>query len=216
MRKQAGTFLSLALLAFLGLGLEILLAFLIEPLFYGKGMDEWGTFESILHWILTCVIWGAFSFMLIRSARKKHAFDIFAFREKLRPANWLICFAALAICIVLSVIGWEGFKTAKEFQNLGLLMFVFQYVYYAFEAVLVFLIVAFGQKAGEAAFSRKNIPWGGMLAGLTWGLAHMLTKGDHMIGLLTCLGGVLYGAIYLGAKKNACVSYALILLAFVL
>jgi hypothetical protein len=69
-KKQTGTFLALALLAFLGLGLEVLLAFLIEPLVYGKGMGEWGTAEGIMHWVLTCAVWGVFVVMLIRSAKR--------------------------------------------------------------------------------------------------------------------------------------------------
>lgn len=216
MKKQGFSFLFLALLAFSGLGLEALLALLIEPLIYGQDMSTWGTTENILHWVITCMIWGAVGLLLIKIAGQKFSFDIFLFKDKLNTLNWLICLGILVFCFVISVIDWNGLKVVKEFQYNGLLKFVFQYIYYFFETVLVLLIIAFGQKAGECFFTLKNIPWGGLLAGLTWGLVHMLTKGDIYIGLLRCLFGVLYGVIYLCAKKNTFVSYILICLAFIL
>lgn len=154
--------------------------------------------------------------LLIKMARKKFSFNIFSFKDKLNALNWLICLSILVFCFVISIIDWNGLKVVKEFQYNGLLKFIFQYIYYFFETSLVFLIIIFGQKAGEHFFTLINIPWGGLLAGLTWGLIHMLTKGDITIGLLSCLCGVLYGAIYLGAKKNTSVSYVLICLAFIL
>ena len=216
MEKQGVPFLFLALLAFSGLGIEALLAFLIEPLIYGQSMSEWGVAKNILHWIITCTIWGVISLLLYKAACRRYSFNLFSFREKPRLINWLICLSALAACIVLSIIDWNGLKVVKEFQYNGFLKFIFQYIYYGFEAVLVLLIIAFGQRAGEHFFSVKNIPWGGILAGLTWGLVHMLTVGSIFSGLYFCLFGVLYGVIYLGAKKNTFISYTLILLTFIL
>ncbi|MDR2402388.1 MAG: hypothetical protein LBD32_02930 [Cytophagales bacterium] len=47
------------------------------------------------------------------------------------------------------------------FQSNGMLGFIFQYIYYLFEIALVFLIITFGQKAGEDVFAHKKIPlWG--------------------------------------------------------
>ncbi|NLO85623.1 MAG: hypothetical protein GX096_09375 [Clostridiales bacterium] len=89
-------------------------------------------------------------------------------------------------------------------------------MYYIFEVVLVWLVVCFGQRAGELWFSRKNIPWGGITAGLSWGLVHALTKGSITIGLSALLAGILYGVIYLLLKKKAPVTYLFILLAFVI
>lgn len=210
------SFLSLGLYAFLGLGLEVLLAFVIEPLLYRKGLDEFGTLENILHWILTCIMWGVTALILISVSKKKYEFNIFTYRDKLGIINWIVAFILLAISIIISVWDWNGLKVLKEFEYNGWLKFIFQYMYYLFETVLVVLIIIFGQRAGEVWFKSSKIPWGGFLVGLTWGLVHMLTKGDLLIGLLSCFGGVLYGILYLTVKKNVYIAYPLIFLMFVL
>ena len=51
-------FLSYALMAFACLGIELLLAFVLEPLLYGRSMNEWSDLQSISHWVLTCICWG--------------------------------------------------------------------------------------------------------------------------------------------------------------
>ena len=52
-------YLYLALYAFGGLGLEVLLAFIIEPKLYGENMSN---LQNISHWIITCVIWAIMIF----------------------------------------------------------------------------------------------------------------------------------------------------------
>jgi hypothetical protein len=214
--KQGIVFLILALLAFSGLGIELLLALFIEPLIYGKPMNAWGTGEAISHWIITCVTWGVITIFLIKAAGRRYGFDVFSFKEKLRVQNWIICLIAFSVCIVISVIDWNGIKAIKEFQYNGWLRFIFQYIYYIVETVLVFLIIIFGQKAGEYFFKINNIPWGGILTGLTWGLVHMLTQGSIMSGIVCCIYALLYGVIYLGARKNTIISFVLICLALIL
>jgi hypothetical protein len=147
---------------------------------------------------------------------KKLNFNLLKQKEKLTVSNWLIVLAVLAVNIAIGILDWNGFKPVIEFQSRGLIQFIFQYLYYAFEAVLVFLVVAFGQKAGELLFKNEKFPWGGLLAGLTWGLVHMLTKGDITTGLLAGFAGILYGIIYIGAKRNTIIAYLFILLAFAL
>ncbi|MDR2047092.1 MAG: hypothetical protein LBP79_04225 [Clostridiales bacterium] len=209
-------FLGLALAAFLGLGLEMIPAYLIEPVIYGGQAADWNTAEILIHWSVTCVIWGIFTASLCAFAAKKSGESVFKQKKPLRIGNWAVCLALTAACVIISLIDWKGFKPAIEFQTLGLLKFIFQYIYYAFEAALVFLIIAFGQSAGERLFNVKKFPWGGALVGFTWGLVHAATKGSLIAGLLSCLAGAVYGAIYLAAGKNAPISYMLVYLAFVL
>lgn len=179
-------------------------------------MPEWGPFENILHWVLICVIWGILSSLLRKKAKKSYEFDLFKFNKNLRLKNYLICLGILAICITMNMLSWNGFKLIEEFQNNGTIQFLFQHLYYVFEIFLVFLIIAFGQESGERYFKSIKIPWGGILVGLTWGLSHILTRGDLMSGLFTALFGALFGVIYLAAEKNPYVSYTIILLGFVL
>lgn len=42
-------FLGLALLAFAGLGIELIYAFLLEPKIYGLQMAEWGVGQCLAH-----------------------------------------------------------------------------------------------------------------------------------------------------------------------
>lgn len=54
-------YLGYALYAFGGLGLEILLM-MIERIVFGTVSNEWTIAQSIIHWVLTCVIWGCIGF----------------------------------------------------------------------------------------------------------------------------------------------------------
>ena len=63
MKKESGLeYLWLALYAFGGIGLEVILAFVIEPVLYGAQMSEWTVLQNILHWIFTCILWGRLAF----------------------------------------------------------------------------------------------------------------------------------------------------------
>lgn len=161
--KKGFTFFVLSLFAFAGLGLEVLLAFLIEPLVYGKELSNFTTTENILHWIMTCIIWAVVSLILIKVAKNKLNFDIFSQNDTIGIHRWIICFGFLTISIVISIIDWNGFKVMKEFLYNSWLKFIFQYIYYIFEAGLFVLIIVFAQKAGEIWFKKGNIPWGGIL-----------------------------------------------------
>lgn len=60
MKKVSGmNYLVLAMLAFAGLGLEVLLAFGIEPVIYGAPMKQWTDLQNVLHWVMTCILWSA-------------------------------------------------------------------------------------------------------------------------------------------------------------
>ena len=207
-------FLLLALLAFCGLGLELVLALLIEPMLFSKALPDFTTLENIIHWCLTCIIWAAVAFGLLRGSQRL-GLNTLSQKEKIGTGHWLAAALLLAVSIAVSIWDWNGIKIIKEFEYNGLLKFIFQYIYYIFEAVLVLLIIIFGQQAGELWFRNRYVPWGGILAALTWGLVHSLTKGDLLTGLIACFGALLYGIAYLVVKKNVYIAYPLILLMFI-
>lgn len=209
-------FITLSLLAFLGLGLEALLAFLIEPLLYNKSINEFSTSEIIIHWILTCILWFIISVILVHVAKKKLVFDMLSQKEPVSRGRLLLCIGLLAISVIISIIDWNGLKVVKELQNNGWLKFIFQYIYYIFEVGLFVLLIVFAQEAGEIWFKKRNIPWGGILVSLTWGLAHIFTKGNIMIGILSFLIGIMFGSVYIISKKNLYIAFPIILLMFVL
>ncbi|MDE6973297.1 MAG: hypothetical protein K2P38_09380, partial [Lachnospiraceae bacterium] len=97
----------------------------------------------------------------------------------------------------------------------GPLLFVFQYMYYMFETMLFLLIIVFGQRACELWFRKVTVPYGGILCGLTWGLAHLFTK-DLSTGLLGIVIGFAMGSVYLLVNRDFRKAYVLLFLLFVL
>lgn len=208
------SYMELALTAFAGLGIEVLYAFLIEPFLYGVPMQEWVAWQTILHWILTCITWGLVAWYIVRTTNKKYGFDILKKGEKMSVWQKGLAIFAIVFSITITYIDWNGFKVIGEFQRKGLLLFSFQYLYYMFETVLFMLIIIFGQKAFEVWFGHKNIPYGGIVCGLTWGLAHAFTKGDLTSGLMGILWGFMMGSAYLLTNRDSKKAYVILFFMF--
>ena len=122
-----------------------------------------------------------------------------------------------ALCILLNVLDWGTLKVIGEFQKKGPLLFAGQYLYYAFEVVLVLLIAAFGQQFWEALRKgRSQFPFGGVVLCCTWGAIHMLSRGSLSTGLGVMAFGLMYGAIYVLLGRDARTSYLAMLAAFVI
>lgn len=216
MKKVTGTdYLVLALLAFAGIGLEIVLAFGIEPLIYGTSIGEWTDLQNIIHWVVTCILWGLVSWYLVHFAKKKYEFDIFQKGDKMAVWQWVLIALFVVGSLILSYFDWNGSKVIKEFYANGPLKFVFQYIYYIFETVLVTLILVFGQNAFEKWFHRKNVPYGGIIVAITWGIGHFFTK-DILTGIVTVISGLAFGSVYLLAGRDIRKTYPILWIMFVL
>lgn len=195
-------YIYLALYAFGGLGIEAIYAYGLEPMIYGVSMQDWTVSESILHWITTCITWGIISYVLIKLSKEKYEFDLFETKKKMKLWQWICILLCVILSFYISFNDWGGFKPFIEYQHKGMLKFIFQYIYYAFETILFTLILIFGQKACEVWFKKENIPYGAIIVAVTWGLAHILTKGSVMTGVIIALGGFLYGVVYLLLNKD--------------
>lgn len=206
-------YLYLALYAFGGIGLELVIAF-IEPFIYGHAAD-YNDWTIIAHWIITCLVWGCCAFFLLKSAKKNLQLETHS-NKTMKSWQWIMIIVFLALSLMLSFISWNGFKIQQEFMNLGILNFIFQYIYYFFESVLITLIVVFAQKAFEIWFKQENIPYGGILCGITWGLAHILTKSSIEIGLLSVILGFGFGAVYLLLNRDIRKTIPIIFLMFII
>lgn len=206
-------YLYLALYAFGGIGLELVIAF-IEPFIYGHAAD-YNDWTIIAHWIITCLVWGCCAFFLLKSAKKNLQLETHS-NKAMKSWQWIMIIVFLALSLMLSFISWNGFKIQQEFMNLGILNFIFQYIYYFFESVLITLIVVFAQKAFEIWFKQENIPYGGILCGITWGLAHILTKSSIEIGLLSVILGFGFGAVYLLLNRDIRKTIPIIFLMFII
>ena len=206
----------LALTAFGGLGMELLYGYLLEPMIYGAQMKDWTTWQTIVHWIITCITWGIMAWYVVKSAKKDCGFDLFAKSEPIKLWQWVATAACAAICLFSTYLDWGGSKLLMEFQRRGPLKFTFQYIYYLFEVVLFMLIIVFGQKAFEVWFKKENIPYGGIVVALTWGMAHWFTKGELAAGLYTAFGGFCFGVVYLLLNRNIKWTYVALCIMFIL
>ena len=206
----------LALCAFFGIATELPYAFLVMPALFGVSLDDWNTVPMIFHWSITCITWGVIAFILIKVSHKKYHFNLFENGNKVRLWQWITVLIGVVLIFVVSYKNWEGFKIIKEFQNNGWLLFIFQYIYYLFETVLFTLIIVFGQKAFEIWFKKENFPYGGILVALTWGLGHVLTKGDLLIGLYGALSGFLFGTAYLLVNRDIKKTFVILFIMFII
>ena len=212
---SAWDYLWYALYAFAGLGLEMVLLGLIEPLFLGNA-DGYGAPERILHWTLTILCWAAVIVLLVKSSRKRLHYDV---RSSSQPSAGGICFSAVltAACIFLNACDWGTLKIVGEFSRKGLLEFLFQYLYYAFEIGLVFLIVVFGQRFFEALLKKKSrVPFGGIVLCCTWGAIHILSRGNVLTGLGVMAFALIYGMSYLALSRNTKAAFLAMLAAFII
>ena len=194
-------YLYIALYAFAGIGLELVLVGVTEPLF-GVTVKTYTTLQHIIHWMVICFIWLLVGVFLINLASKRYDFNLLENKSKLKGWQYIGIIICLIVSIAVHYVDWEGFKFLLEFQRLGMLKYVFQYIYYLFEVFLISLIVIFGQKACEKWFKNEAIPYGGIILALTWGLMHIVSKGSVAVGLLSAFGGFLYGAAYLVVGKD--------------
>lgn len=208
-------YLFLALYAFAGIGLELILVGVIEPML-GISIEAYTTLQNIVHWCVISIIWLLTGALLIRLANKKYEFNLWEHKSKLKLLQYFGIIVCLFVSISSHYLVWEGFKPALEFQKLGALKFCFQYTYYLFEAFLISLIVIFAQKACEKWFGNKNIPYGGIVLALTWGLMHIVSKGSLSVGLMSAFGGFLYGAAYLIVGRDYRKALPLMCLMFIL
>lgn len=209
-------YMCLVLFAFAGLGIESIYAFLLEPIIYGHQMADWNVLQYIIHWIITCITWGIITYLIVDVSKRSYGFDIFKTEGKIKMWQWLCVILCVIFSLCVSYLDWNGFKVVKEFQYNGLLKFVFQYIYYVFETALFTLILVYGQKAFEVWFKKKNIPYGGIILALTWGLAHIFTQGSISVGLLSALGGFTYGVVYLLVNRDIRKTFPILLIMFIL
>lgn len=208
----ASDYLALGLYAFVGFGLEVVLSMLL-PLVFGVQGSEYTLFHQCVHWVLTCILWGSMALFLIKLSRKKYSFDVMKLKVTPDSKGWLLAIVVSVIAITATIIVWDGLKLVQEYD--GIITFLFQNIYYLFEAALILLTIAFGQKFGETLLKRGGLPYGGIFLALTWGLIHILLQGGQT-GVYAFFMSILYGLVYILLKKNIRFSYLMIAIVFIL
>lgn len=208
----ASDYLALGLYAFAGFGLEVVLSMFL-PSILGVESSEYTLIHHCIHWVLTCILWGSMALFLIRLSKKKYSFDIMKLNEMPDSKGWILAVAISVIAIAVTTFVWGGFKPVQEYD--GIVKSIFQNIYYLFEAALILLTIAFGQKFGETLLKRGSLPYGGIFLALTWGLIHILLQGTQT-GVYAFFMSILYGTVYILLKKNIRYSYIMIAIIFIL
>lgn len=197
-----------ALYAFGALGLEILIMMMEEGV-YGMPSFEWTSIQHQIHWSVVILVWGGIACALYRQRPYAHQGSM----SKMEKG--IACLLALLVIGYTTSI-WNGVKPWIEFQELGIVNFMFQYVYYAMEASLLVLILMFGQAAASIWLRKESkVPYGGILLALTWGLVHILTQG-FATGIYTCILSLLYGCFFLVVHQRPTLAYLGIAVMFML
>ena len=221
--KEGFRFLVYGLEVFGVIGFELLWGFVVEPFLYKRGVNDFNTWQMIVHWVVTCAAWGFGALLVVKECKKKSGVDLLENIKKvpvitkdIKVWQWILIVVGAVMCLVSTWIDWNGSKVLAEFKSRGPILFPFQYIYYLFEVMLVLLIIIFGQMAFEKWFNNNKIPFGGILVALTWGLGHWLSKGSIFAGIYTAIGGFVFGAAYLLTNRNVKLSYILLCIMFIL
>ncbi len=206
-----------ALYAFGALGLEFVLIGFLEPiLFGGIGMPDYSSTQHVIHWLLTMFCWGSMAWVLVRSSQRKLGFSVFN-NNKPQWRETVIGITLMIPCIFINILDCGTLKSIAEFHSNGIVLFIFQYLYYLFEIFLVLLIVIFGQKFFDIWFCKAcKFPWGGVVLGCTWGAVHILSKGSIATGMAVMVFSLLYGTIYISFNRNTKCAYMGLAIAFML
>lgn len=194
--------------------LEFLLVMIENKL--GIDINHSTDMQMIVHWLITIALWVISGFIIIKIAKRTTGFDLFQGGEKLKGWQYVAIIACFIINIVAKYLDWDGFKVLIEWKSRGPLLFTFQYLYYFAESFLISLVIVFGQLACEKWFKNDKIPYGGIILGLTWGLGHIVSKGSVGVGVLSALGGFLFGTAYLFVNKDYRKTLPIVTLLFIL
>lgn len=172
--------------------------------------------QMICHWVITTVVWILLGLLVLWIGKKTTKFNILEKAEPLRRKQYMLVLLCFVISITAQCFDWGGYKPYIEFMNLGALKFIFQYIYYIAEGFLISIVIVYGQKACEKWFHNDKIPFGGIILGLVWGLAHIFTKGSIQVGLLAAFGAFIMGASYVFVNKDYRKALPIIILLFMM
>lgn len=200
-------FLWLALYAFAGFSLELILGMVTN----GLGLA--------LNAAITAILWSSVSLILVHYAKNRFNFDVFSNSNRLDKNKLLPIIGLVIAVIVVSTIGFGGFKPVVEFNgelNKSVAALFFRTLYYFAECSLIVLVITFGQKFFETQFGlSENFPSGGLLLAITWGLIHFLLQGFSG-GLYTIFFSLVAGCIFILCKKDIRWTYFFVVVAFIL
>lgn len=214
-------YLWLSLLSFGAFLLEYFSIFVIELVFLHVDIGNYTANQRSVHCIIMAFMWAVVITVLLLFSQKYFHFPARENKEEKIPLkNWIITFACLICCKILTFIDWHTLKVVGEVQGKNTYQFCAQYLYYIFEIMLVLLIIIYGQKALETLLKKESsIPFGGMILAVTWGAFHFVSRGAGLEiwnGISTMIFSVLSGVMYLRLDRKCLYSYLFIAIGYLL
>ena len=128
-KSESYQYFEYAMLAFAGLGLEVLYAFWLEPLIYGHSMKEFTTAECIIHWTVTILTWLLVAYLIVKSAKRNLGFQLKGTDSKWTLVGIIASCILIGLMLVINYIDVGGLKIIHEFHKLGILKFIFQHLF---------------------------------------------------------------------------------------
>ena len=74
--KEGFRFLVYGLEVFGVIGFELLWGFVVEPFLYKRGVNDFNTWQMIVHWVVTCAAWGFGALLVVKECKKKSGVDL--------------------------------------------------------------------------------------------------------------------------------------------
>lgn len=105
-------------------------------------------------------------------------------------------------------------KFIQTHGSIGLVVWIFQNIYYLVESMLVVLLLALMQRAGEIWFKNDRFPYGGVGLLLTWGISHLMH--GLISGLWICAFSIIFGWLFIKAEKRWWASLLFVWLMFLI
>jgi len=222
-------YLLIALIIFSFLGLEFPV-FFISRLVDGRAASQafsWPVnwFGAIFHWTVTIILWAAGAWMVYLWAKRKGV-QADVLRVNINQRDLVLLAIGVAFVIVYELVYtrltglripqiWReylGFQSMYGSQAWVVLLF--QNLYYMMEFVMVVLMLAFFQRAGELWSKLTWFPWGGIGIALTWGMIHLVTNPQGALGVI--VWSLVLGILFLFSKKNFFTTWIVGMLGFVI
>jgi len=208
-------YLLIALILFSLLGLEFPVFFL-SRLVDGRAVSQVFSWPvnwhgAIFHWTVTIILWAAGAWIIYTWAKRKGVqSDILRVNINKRAVVLIAIGIAFVIIYELVYSRLTGLRLPqiwREYQGFqgmygsqAWVVSLFQNLYYLMEFIMVVMMVAFFQRAGELWSNISWFPWGGIGLGLTWGLIHLVTNPQGALGVI--VWSLILGILFILSKKN--------------
>ncbi len=212
-KKCATTFGVLGFICLLGLCFEFVII-LFEQFIYDKTYNKFTITESITHWLIISGLWGILGLVLFYISARVYNFNFSKKKNLPSERGWIVAVLLFLTSFGLKFRIYGGWKPATDFMQSGWFQFIFQYIYYLFQAVIILIMVIFTQEATDRALKThklkfRHIPWGGIILAATWGAVHLVTEANFTVAIYYIILSLLAGAAHLAVNKNVYISYVL-------